>query len=327
MPAKSTNPLKSVWQFIYRKANSELLVFLFCLALSCMFWLMMTLNEVYECEIPIRMELTGVPKNVVITTELDDTLRVVVRDKGYALASYFYGNSPEIIRIPFESHANRKTGVGSVTIAELKSLAAARLDGSSTVVSIRNENHNFYFNNGDYKRVPVRLTGNVTARQNYYLARTVIRPDSVTVYASLAVLDSISYIESLPLNVTDLADTLHLSVALESRAGVKCSPALITVDFFADVLTQQETEVSIRAINMAEGKRLRTFPSRVKVSYTVGAAISRSIRKSDFVVVADYHEIQNNPQSKCRLHLTGKPAGVKSASLQTNEVDYLIEQQ
>lgn len=327
MPLKTTNPLKIVWQFLCRKVNSELLVFLFCLALSCMFWLMMTLNDVYEREVPIRMELTGVPKNVVITTELDDTLRVIVRDKGYALASYFYGNGPDPIKIPFETHANRKTGVGTVTLAELKSLAASRLDGSSTVVSIRNERHNFYFNNGDYKRVPVRLTGSVTARQNYYLARTVIRPDSVTVYASLAVLDSINYIESDALNVTDLSDTLHLSVGLETRAGVKCSPAFITVDFFADVLTQQETEVPIRAINMAEGKRLRTFPSRVKVSYTVGAAISRSIRKSDFVVVADYHEIQNNPQSKCRLHLTRKPAGVKSATLQTEEVDYLIEQQ
>lgn len=319
--------LVSVWRSICRRLNSELFVFLFCLALSGVFWLMMTLNEVYEREIPIRMELTGVPKNVVITTELDDTLRVVVRDKGYALATYLHWQRPRPIFIDFSSHANRKTGVGTVTQTELKTMTAACLDGSSTVVSIRNERHNFYFNNGDSKRVPVRLTGSVQARQNYYLSRTVLQPDSVTVYASLAVLDSISYIESDSLSVTDLSDTLRLTVGLEKRAGVKCSPASISVYFYADVLTQQETEVTIRAVNMPEGKTLRAFPSRVKVRYTVGAALSRSIKTSNFVVVADYHEIATNPQSKCRLHLTGKPAGVKSATLVTEEVDYLIEQQ
>jgi len=319
--------LASIWQFVCRRLNSRLFVFLFCLVLSSVFWLMMTLNEVYEREIPIPMELTGVPKSVVITTDLDDTLRVIVRDKGYALATYLYGRGLGPIRVGFASHANRKTGVGTVTQTELKSMAAACLDGSSTVVSIKNEQRNFYFNNGDSKRVPVRLTGSVATRQNYYLSRTALSPDSVTVYASLALLDSIDYIESEPLNVTDLSDTLHLTVGLEKRAGVKCSPASISVHFYADVLTQQEAEVPIRAVNMAEGKTLRTFPSRVKVRYTVGAALSRSIKTSQFVVVADYHEIATNPQSKCRLHLTGKPAGVKSASLVTDEVDYLIEQQ
>lgn len=319
--------LVNVKQFVCSRVNSELLVFLFCLALSSIFWLMMTLNEVYEREVPIPMELFGVPDNVVITTELDDTLRVTVRDKGYTLASYFFGKSPDPIRINFSSHANRKTGVGSVSVSELKTLASQRLDGSSTVIAIKNDRHNFYFNNGDSKRVPVHLTGSVLTRDNYYLARTVIRPDSVTVYASLAVLDSIDYIESNPLNVSDLSDTLHLQVALESRAGVKCTPASVSVDFFADVLTQQEIEVNIRAINMPEGKVLRTFPSRVKVRYTVGAAYSRRIKASGFTVVADYHEIMRNPQSKCRLHLTSKPPGVKNATLTTNEVDYLIEQQ
>lgn len=324
MIKKIFNALK---QFVCRRFNSELLVFLFCLALSGIFWTMMTLDEVYEREIPIRMELTGVPQNVVITTPLDDTLRVIVRDKGYALITYIMGEGREPIHIDFTSHANRKTGIGTVTLTELKSMAAARLDGSSTVVSIKNDDLTFYFNNGDSKRVPVRLVGNVATRQNYYLSRTIIRPDSVTVYASLSVLDSISYIESKSLNVSDLADTLHMTVALEKLHGVKCSPASVSIDFYADVLTQQETDVPIQAINMSEGKVLRTFPSRVTVRYTVGAALSRSIKKSDFKVVADYHEIANNPQSKCHLHLIQKPTGVKNATLLMSDVDYLIEQQ
>lgn len=39
--------------------NKEFLIFLFFLVLSGIFWLMMTLNETYEKELPVAVRLTG----------------------------------------------------------------------------------------------------------------------------------------------------------------------------------------------------------------------------------------------------------------------------
>ena len=90
---------------------------------------------------------------------------------------------------------------------------------------------------------------------------------------------------------------------------------------------RRRVEVPITAVNMPEGKVLRTFPSRVKVLFTTGAGQFRSIRPELFKVEADYWEIQSRPSDKCALHLRSVPYGVRNARLEPTQVDYLIEAQ
>ena len=72
---------------MFSQMNKQFLIFLFFLFLSGMFWLMMTLNETYEKEICVPVRLVGQPKTVVVTTEMVDTVKVMVRDKGYTHAT------------------------------------------------------------------------------------------------------------------------------------------------------------------------------------------------------------------------------------------------
>jgi hypothetical protein len=78
---------------------------------------------------------------------------------------------------------------------------------------------------------------------------------------------------------------------------------------------------------MPEGKILRTFPSKVKVVYTVGASAIRNISPGQFTVVADYNDILAHPSDKCPVKLTAKPSGLKNVKLELDEVNYLIEEQ
>ena len=76
---------------------------------------------------------------------------------------------------------------------------------------------------------------------------------------------------------------------------------------------------------MPEGKVLRTFPSRVKVTFVTGVNNYKSLKASDFTVVADYNEIMQRPAEKCNLYLREVPRGISRATLVTKQVDYLIE--
>ena len=69
---------------------------MFFLVLSGIFWLILTLNESYEREIKVTMQIKGIPKNVVLTSKETDTLRVLVRDKGWVLVRYLYDNPRNI---------------------------------------------------------------------------------------------------------------------------------------------------------------------------------------------------------------------------------------
>lgn len=71
-----------VRNFLFSSANREFLTFFFFLVLSTIFWLMTALNETYEREIGVPAYLVNIPKNVVVTSDMEDTVRVTVRDKG-----------------------------------------------------------------------------------------------------------------------------------------------------------------------------------------------------------------------------------------------------
>lgn len=104
-------------------------------------------------------------------------------------------------------------------------------------------------------------------------------------------------------------------------------PSTVRISVYPDVLTEEAVEVPVTAINMPSGMVLRTFPSRVKVRFTVGASLFRTISPDMFRVVVDYEELIANPSDKCTLQLRSVPGTVSKARLDVNKVDYLLEQQ
>jgi hypothetical protein len=105
-------------------------------------------------------------------------------------------------------------------------------------------------------------------------------------------------------------------------------PDRIKVIFHTDVLTEESMDdIPVVGINMPEGKVLRTFPAKVSVRFVTGVSQFRNLRPQDFTVVVDYNEIARNPSDKCKLYLKAVPQGITRATLETNLVDYLIEEQ
>ena len=133
--------------------------------------------------------------------------------------------------------------------------------------------------------------------------------------------------KTVPINITNFNDTVLRTVALETIKGVKIVPNTVRIGLYPDILTEENIEVPITAINMPEGKVLRTFPQRVTVNFIVGASMFRSISPEQFAVVVDYNEIIDHPSDKCSIHLRETPQGVRNARLKMTHVDYLIEEQ
>lgn len=321
----------SIWRlfrdFLFSRTNKELLIFVFFIALSGIFWLSMTLNETYEQEFSIPVTVVGVPKNVVLTSEETDTIRMTIRDKGITLAAYMYGDMLKNVKINFKPYAHNN-GTGIVTTSELQKIVYQHLVSSSKIISTKPDKLEFFYNYGANKRVPVRWTGRVIPEDLYFISRVKYYPDSVDVYASQALLDSISVVYSENLNYVNFRDTLVVNANLEKIKGVKMVPDHIKMEFFTDVLTEEKLDgIPVEGINMPPGKILRTFPMKVTVSFVTGVSVYRSLKPEDFTIVADYDEIAANPSEKCHIYIKKSPPGISRVHLNINEVDYLIEEQ
>lgn len=323
---KGENINQRVRNFLFSAANREFLIFLFFLALSGSFWLLMALNDTYEKEVRMPVRLVGVPKNVVLTSDADDTLRVTLRDKGYMLCAYLYGEKVRRIDISFQQYIKKK-GYGSITAAELTKLIYQELYSSTRVVSVKPDKLEYFYNYGTHKRLPVRLYGMITPGVSYYIARVEFSPKQVDVYGSQNMIDSLTHVYTQRLNIQNLTDTISREVSLKKVKGIKCVPSSVKIRIYPDILTEESVEVPVTAINMPEGKVLRTFPSRVKVVFTVGVSAFRNVNPNSFKVVVDYKEIMAAPSEKCHLKIVVQPHGIRNAHLDIPAVDYLIEEQ
>ena len=321
--------IKKLWQivsdFVFSNTNRDFLVFLFFLGLSGIFWLSLTLNETYEREFSIPVSVVDIPKNAVLTSDEVDTIKMTIRDKGIVLVAYQYGDYLNRLRIPFKNYT-RNNGSGSVPASELQKLVYQNLVSSSKITACKPDKLEFFYNYGTHKKVPVRWSGRVIPEELYFISRVDYSPDSVTVYASDEKLDSINIIYTETLNYANFRDTLSITCHLAKLKGVKVVPDKVKINFYTDVLTEENIEgVPIQGINLPEGKVLRTFPAKVTVSFVTGVSVFRNLRPEDFTIVADYNEIKRHPSEKCRITLKNVPPGISRARLDVTLVDYLIE--
>lgn len=322
---------RSLWRILkdvlFASTSREILIFLFFLLLSGTFWLFLTLNETYEKELGIPVTITDIPKNVMLTSDETDTVRMTIRDKGITIATYVYGSALPHLRADYKTYAH-SDGTIIVPTADLQKMARQQLASGSKIISVKSEKLEFYYNYGDKKVVPIRWSGRVIPEQLFYLSRVQYWPDSVTVYAPQEILDSINMVYTEPLNYANFRDTLMVDCRLVKRKGVKLVPEEVRVGFYTDVLTEESVEdIPIKGINMPPGKVLRTFPAKVTVHFVTGASVFRTLRQEDFQVVANYNELKNSPSEKCRIYLVSAPSGISRTRLDITQVDYLIEEQ
>lgn len=316
-----------VRNFLFSTVNKEFLIFLFFLALSGVFWLMMTLNETYEKEMRIPVHIVNVPQNVVLTSDSVDTVKVSLSDKGFVLLGYMYGDGLRPLKVNFKNYM-RSTGTGSVTAAELQRMMYQQLSASTKITSTKPDRLEYFFNYGLHKRVPLRWSGRVIPEHLYFISHTEYETDSVDIYASQEKLDSINIVYTEPLNYANFRDTLSVRCNLQKMRGVKSVPDNVKITFYTDVLTEASIkDIPIQGINMPEGKVLRTVPSKVTIKFVAGVSLYRTLSAKDFTVVADYKDIASHPSDKCTLHIKKVPQGISRATLDIKQVDYLIEEE
>jgi YbbR domain-containing protein len=327
MTLRPVDTLRAIRHFLFSKTNREFLIFLLFLAVSGIFWLMMTLNETYEKEVEFSVRYVNVPQNAVLTSGETDSVIVNISDKGFSLFAFIYSEDQHTIYVDFAKYASTD-GTGTVPAVDLQRQMELLLPASAKITSLKTEKLVFYYNNGERKKVPVRWRGHLNTISHYYISKTIIQPDSVTVFASREKLDSIHYIYTDELNYSDIRDTLVVKSGLQHLRGVKIVPGNVKISIMTDVLTEETIDsIPIVGINMPKGKVLRTFPPRISVKIVTGMKNYKVISPDDILVVADYEQFKDNTSDKCPIQIKQLPEGVSKASLSVNQVDYLIEEQ
>lgn len=316
---------KQTKDFLLSAKSREFFVFLCFFFIAAGFWLLQTLNNDYETEFSIPVRLRNVPENVVITSEPVSEVRVRVRDKGTVLLNYMLGKNFYPVILDFKNYANMGNHV-QVQTSQVQNWITGQLNASTALLSMKPDTLEYYYSTGVSKMVPVKLCGNVSAGEQYYLPDTLFTPDSVRVYAPSDALDTMKVAYTLPLNLDNITDTLKREVTLSAPKGAKYIPASVKLTLPVDMYTEKTVEVPLRGVNFPADKVLRAFPSKVKISFQVGMGRFRQTTADDFHLVVSYEELVRLGSEKYTVKLRTLPEGVSHVRFSPEQVDFLIEQ-
>ena len=258
-------------------------------------------------------------------SELPNEVRVRVEDRGTVLLNYMLGRTFFPVSFDFNDYRDKGTHV-HISSAELLKKVAAQLNVSTHLISVRPDTLDFIYTMGKAKKVSVRLNGEVRAGLQYYVSHIGFVPDSVIAYAPQEVLDTLTAAYTERVDLENVADTLHKRVSLQKLKGVKFVPAYNDLSVYVDMYSEKTVEVPIVGINFPANKVLRTFPSKVQVTFQVGLMHFKEISSEDFFIGVTYEDILKTNGDKLLLTLKSVPDYVSHARIIPASVDYLIEQ-
>lgn len=312
---------------LLREKGRDMLIFAFFFVVSLGFWLLQKLNDTFEADIRVPLELVGVPEGIIITSPPPSEVVVTVRDRGTNLFRYMQRSKTLTpIYLDFSMYdSGSAAGKTTVPLADIQRAFQQQMLSSTQVQQLRPSKFEFHYNRGVCRRLPVKYFGGIQTVQQNYLQRITLSPDSVMVYAPSSMLDTMHYAYTVRYDVADLSKTTTYDIPISSVAGVKAVPGSIQMTAHVDYYTEQTISVPVIGLNFPADIRLRTFPAKVTIKYRVGASNARNVKPDNFVLVATYEELCANNNQKFVLQLKSVPDGVSNVRIYPREIDYLLE--
>ena len=319
------NTKDKVRDFLLTEKCREFLIFLFFVAISFGFWMLQTLDGNFETEFTIPLRLKDVPKDVVITSDLQDEVRVKVEDRGTVLLNYMLGRSFLPISINFSDYENSSSRV-VLPYEDLRKRVSSQLNSTTKLLSVYPDSIGFVYSQGKFKKVPVSVSGKITPGIQYYISDIKLSPDSVIVYAPAEVLKTVQTAYTMPLDCEDLTENTSLRTSLKKIDGAKYDPSFCDVSVSVDMYSEKTVEVPVVGIGFPANKTLRTFPSKVKVTFKVGLSGYSSVNADDFFIGVKYSDLLKTSKDNIDLVVTTTNPNVSNIRVVPSSVDYLIEE-
>jgi hypothetical protein len=303
----------------------NVLSFLLFLLLSTVFWFINALDKVRETEVLIPIEYKGLPKNLLVTSQLPEYITVTVKDQGINLLSYTHiASTPIAIELSQNLYEKGDISIGK---DQLKGRISRYLLPTTTILNFTPDIIHLKYEQLHAARKQVRLLTSISTAEQYVLTDEIrFNPSVVTVYGPKYILDTLQYIYTERLIVTDLKDTLITNCKLLHPRGVRLSYDEVKVSVFAEMFTEKQISLPLTVINCPENITLKCFPAMINVTFNIGMSHFSKMNQDDIQLIFDYNQTDRTSASpKQKLLIKNNTNYISNIRISPDEVEYIIE--
>lgn len=323
MPANdSDSKAKRLWKKLASSARfRDLLLFIPFLVVSAIFWFIVTLNDETTNEFEVGLEIVNLPDSVTFISDPPASLRVNVRDRGAILFRRMFTDSP-VVNIDFNDYASG--GSFRVPSPSIQQLLRSVFGSSVAVLAMSPDSISVPYTTSPGRIVPVCVVADITPAIGKVVGSDfILSQKEVKVYSSSPLIDTLRYVYTNAIVRRDLDNPLKLSVGFRSIPGCRIEPASIEVTIPVEPLENRRALVDVSLINVPAGHSLMVYPRKVNVRYLTPMS-TPDIAEKDFVVVADYLDVDRFVSNNIPVRLQTIPDNVVSATLMIDSVEYSV---
>ncbi len=333
---KVKDRLLFVWQTVESKikkilSNNNTFVFMICLMVSILFWVLKALSEDYRTEVEFPIEYARIPDNYALYGERPNELVATIEDAGYAIIRYRFAYVFSSLKIDVSGYFQENDSIvrdGKITLSQqvLKKGIEHELINTSKIISVFPEDVVLNYSRLEERNLPIKVLAEITTEQQHIVNGAIrTNPDSVMVIGSSSLLEKTKYVMTTPIRVNNVKDSVVRTVSLQSPEGLKLNRKRVKLIIPVETYTEKIVEVPIQGRDFPDSLQIRTFPGVAKVSCICGLSVFSQVHPYDFVCYIDYKSVKDKSIGQVEVKVENNSEYAQRVMLKTQTFDYLIE--
>ncbi|MBN2264153.1 MAG: hypothetical protein JW735_14635 [Prolixibacteraceae bacterium] len=321
---------KQIRLFNLKKDNRPV-IFLLCVVVSSILWLVSVLGKSYEVEVGIPIRYTNLPKDKVLVNEPPHKINVMLKSYGFTLLRHKIQLTINPINFNVKQFTlNMMDDVNrnefSLNLNQYLPQISKQVSSEITLLKISPEIINFKFDQIVSAKKKVKHNFKLEFDTHYFLSDSIsFDPDSITVSGPKSIIDSICCVETRQLVFNNINATVNKkNIKLQEIEQVQFDRKKIATNIPVSLYTEYNAEISIEKINVPDSVNMIILPPKVKVKCLVPVEKYANINNTSFIFSVNFEQL-NSQNKKYTVNAVRVPQYIKSLNYTPLEVDYLLQ--
>jgi hypothetical protein len=321
---------KQIRLFNLKKDNRPV-IFLLCVVVSSILWLVSVLGKSYEVEVGIPIRYTNLPKDKVLVNEPPHKINVMLKSYGFTLLRHKIQLTINPINFNVKQFTlNMMDDVNrnefSLNLNQYLPQISKQVSSEITLLKISPEIINFKFDQIVSAKKKVKHNFKLEFDTHYFLSDSIsFDPDSITVSGPKSIIDSICCVETRQLVFNNINATVNKkNIKLQEIEQVQFDRKKIATNIPVSLYTEYNAEISIEKINVPDSVNMIILPPKVKVKCLVPVEKYANINNTSFIFSVNFEQL-NSQSKKYTVNAVRVPQYIKSLNYTPLEVDYLLQ--
>ena len=271
---------------IRKRLSANTWVLLLCVLIAAILWLLNALSRNHETEITLRVTYLNAPYGKVPVKPLPEELTFHVEAEGWQLLRLYFTAGPKV-NVDISRLGPSDAFFPNAHIQYFNE----QLSPEFSVRSVTPRMISLAFDVEKTVRLQVRLQDELTFAPSFEpVVPVILSPDSVDVTGPARVVDSLHFVSTEVLVVTDIRSSQSgaLSLALSETSGLEVSPHIVS--YRIEVTSYKDTSIEVSLhLKKAVNRGITISPEHVTVSFAIPVDSLQQLQ--DSAVIAQFEAV------------------------------------